>query len=116
GGRARSVAGRRARTAAVGRVALSPRPARGERAASRPGAGPGDPEAAPVGSPAARARPVRRAAARAPGALGRAGRAVMIQAGAVGPAALVAAAVAVPLFYVPRCESAFADPKLALLL
>ena len=40
----------------------------------------------------------------------------MIRGSAVGPAAVVAAAVAVPLFYVPRCESAFADPKLALLL
>ena len=35
---------------------------------------------------------------------------------AVGPAAIVAAALAVPLFYVPRAESPFADPKLALLL
>jgi O-antigen ligase len=35
---------------------------------------------------------------------------------AVGPAAIVAAALAVPLFYIPRAESPFADPKLALLL
>jgi O-antigen ligase len=35
---------------------------------------------------------------------------------AFGPAAIVAAAVAVPLLYVPGAESPFADPKLALLL
>ena len=35
---------------------------------------------------------------------------------ALGPAAIVAAALAVPLFYIPRAESPFADPKLALLL
>jgi len=35
---------------------------------------------------------------------------------AAGPAAIVAAALAVPLFYVPAAESPFADPKLALLL
>ncbi|HEY7372471.1 MAG TPA: O-antigen ligase family protein [Polyangia bacterium] len=34
----------------------------------------------------------------------------------VGPAAIVAAVVAVPLFYVPRADSPFADPKLAVLL
>ena len=38
----------------------------------------------------------------------------MIQA--AGPAAIVAAALAVPLFYLPHAESPFADPKLALLL
>jgi len=35
---------------------------------------------------------------------------------AVGPAAIVAAALAVPLFYLPVSESPFADPKLALVL
>ena len=35
---------------------------------------------------------------------------------AIGPAAIVAAALAVPLFYVPGADSPFADPKLALLL
>jgi O-antigen ligase len=34
----------------------------------------------------------------------------------LGPAAIIAAAVAVPLCYVPGCESPFADPKLAVLL
>jgi len=34
---------------------------------------------------------------------------------AIGPAAIVAAALAVPLFYIPAAESPFADPKLALL-
>jgi O-antigen ligase len=33
-----------------------------------------------------------------------------------GPAVIVAVALALPLFYVPRAESPFADPKLALLL
>jgi O-antigen ligase len=35
---------------------------------------------------------------------------------AIGPAAIAAAALAVPLVYVPGSESPFADPKLALLL
>ena len=35
---------------------------------------------------------------------------------ALGPAAVVVAALAVPLFYIPGFESPFADPKLALLL
>jgi len=35
---------------------------------------------------------------------------------AVGPASVVAAALLVPLFYVPGADSPFADPKLALLL
>jgi O-antigen ligase len=40
----------------------------------------------------------------------------MTRAPAIGPTAIVAAAVAVPLCYVPRAESPFADPKLGLLL
>src|SRR4029079_16370249 len=50
-GHAAFVGRRRARAAAVDRLALSPRAARGQRTTAGPGAGPGDPEAAPVGSP-----------------------------------------------------------------
>ena len=90
--RAALVAGRRDRAAAVDRVALSPRAARRQRAAPGPGAGSRDPEAAPVRPPPAGAGEVRRAVARAARALGRAGSAAMTRA--VGPAAIVAAALA----------------------